>query len=300
MPASPIHIVLTFDDRYWAPAYALMRSVCLFTFRRKDVVFHLFHRTLSAEHRAALETIHTEFGASQIFYDIDAHAGFVSIAKRARYNPRLSNIVYARILFAELLPADVTRLLYLDCDMMVRAPIERLYEIDMQGFPLAAVPDYVGVQIMTRRSVIDPRGIFDAAMRYFNAGLLLIDMNQWRQMNILERFEAAIADGTLARIYYDQDFLNLTFRENWLELDTYWNLLDPRPSHEVLNPHILHYTGKKKPWLYKPLVAFARLYRHVMTNDVYYRYMIERVPAWLRPFIRFVERINKKTGAPGR
>ena len=41
---SPIHIVLAFDDQYWAPAYAVMRSVCLFTFRRKDMRFHIFHR----------------------------------------------------------------------------------------------------------------------------------------------------------------------------------------------------------------------------------------------------------------
>jgi lipopolysaccharide biosynthesis glycosyltransferase len=295
---SPIHIVLTFDDRYWAPAYAMMRSLCLFTFRRKDIRFHLFHRPITPGHWAWIEKIHTEFGAEIISYDIDANRTFTSIAKRAHYNARLSNIVYARILFSELLPAEVERVLYLDCDMMARAPIERLYDIDMQGFPLAAVPDYVGAQIMTRRSLIDPRGIFDPAMRYFNAGMLLIDMVKWRQMDILGKFEQAITDGTLAKIYYDQDFLNLTFRENWLELHQFWNLHDPRPSHMALNPHLVHYTGDKKPWLIMPKVAFARLYRHIMTNPVYYQYLRERSPAWQQPFIRFVERRNKITGTP--
>ena len=298
MTATPIHIALTFDDKYWAPAYALMRSVCLFTYRRKDIAFHLFHRSLSDTHRAALEQITTEFGATLNFYDIDQNPGFVSIAARARYNTRLSNIVYARILFAQLLPPGITRLLYLDCDMLVRVPIERLYDRDMQGFPLAAVPDYNGAQIITGRSLTDNRGIFDVAMRYFNAGLLLIDMNKWRDMHILEKFEAAIDDGTLAKIYYDQDFLNLAFKENWLELDNLWNFVNPRQTHEVLNPHILHYTGDRKPWLVKPKVAFASLYRHAMTNDVYYRYLLERVPAWRRPFIRLVERINRRAGPP--
>ena len=36
----PIHIVLTFDDNFWAPAYAVARSICLST-RRRDLVFHL-------------------------------------------------------------------------------------------------------------------------------------------------------------------------------------------------------------------------------------------------------------------
>ena len=34
----PIHIALTFDDSYWAPAYATMRSICLTTRRRGDIV----------------------------------------------------------------------------------------------------------------------------------------------------------------------------------------------------------------------------------------------------------------------
>jgi lipopolysaccharide biosynthesis glycosyltransferase len=298
MSTKPIHIALTFDDRYWAPAYTVMRSICLFTFRRKDVQFHLFHRTLTAEHRAQLETIVTEFGATQHFYDIDNNAHFVSIASRARHNERLSNIVYARILFAEILPAEVARVLYLDCDMLVRAPIERLYDIDMRGFPLAAVPDYFAERIVSRRNLVDPRGIFDVAMRYFNAGMLLIDMDKWRELAILDKFEAAIASGLLDRIYYDQDFLNLTFRENWLELHQYWNLHDPLPVHQQLNPYILHYTGEQKPWRIRPRVAFARVYRHVMTNDVYYKYLRERCPAWQRPLFRFVERMNKRTGTP--
>lgn len=297
---SPIDIVLTFDDRYWAPAYALMRSVCLFTFRRKDIRFHLFHRPLSERHWRWLKEITHEFGAQLIPYDIDANQTFTSIAARAHYNHRLSNIVYARVLFAELLPPDVERLLYLDCDMLVRAPIERLYDIDMQGFPLAAVPDYVGAQIMTSTSLIDPRGIFDPAMRYFNAGLLLVDMAKWRQMDILGRFEEAIASGLLARIYYDQDFLNLTFRENWLELPQVWNLHDSTPALMALNPPLVHYTGDTKPWQIMPKLAFAKLYRHVMTNPVYYEYLRERSPGWQQPLIRFAERMNKKSGAAGK
>jgi lipopolysaccharide biosynthesis glycosyltransferase len=299
MTTTPIHIVLTFDDRYWAPAYALMRSICLFTYRRKDLSFHLFTTSISPEHRSALEQIAAEFGATQTFYDIPQNPHFAAIAQRVRQSGQFPNVVYARILVTHILPAEIERVVYFDCDMLVRVPIERLYDMDMQDYPLAAVPDYVGVQIFTRRNLIDPRGIFDSAMRYFNSGMLLIDMNKWRAMNLAQQFERVIDDGTLARIYYDQDFLNLTFKDNWLELDWAWNLLDPRPLHEQLNPHVLHYTGKNKPWLYKPKVAFARLYRHAMTNDIYYRYMLERAPAWQRPIIGFVERMNRRTGAQG-
>jgi lipopolysaccharide biosynthesis glycosyltransferase len=269
-----------------------MRSICLSTKRRRDIVFHLFHRTLSREHEEALRKIETEFGAQLRFYDIDRDATFQWIMNSAPENKVLSNICYARLLFAETIDADVERLIYTDCDMFVRAPIERLAEMDMQGKSLAAAPDYLGQRIMMGRMMVDPNGIFDPAMRYFNAGLMVIDMKRWREKRVIEKFRTMLDNGTLKHIYYDQDFLNLTFEDDWVELSQLWNFLDPRPLHEPLNPHLLHYTGAQKPWILRTKAAFPRDYRYTMTNDVYYRFLAERSPKWLRPLVMWAKRRN--------
>jgi lipopolysaccharide biosynthesis glycosyltransferase len=53
MPAeSAIHVVLTFDDNFWAPAFAVGRSICLTTTRKSDVVLHLLHDGLKPDRRA--------------------------------------------------------------------------------------------------------------------------------------------------------------------------------------------------------------------------------------------------------
>lgn len=272
-----LHIALTFDDNFWAPAYATMRSVCLVTHRRKDLVFHLCHRTLTPEHISDLKRIEAEFGARLVWYDLDRDSRFTDIAARAHYNKRLSNIVYARLMFDELLPATITRLVYLDCDVYVRAPIERLAEMDMQGFAVAGVADALSPFVSNRRDLMTNRDLFDPADPYFNAGVLLIDMAGWRKAQIPARLDAAIANGTLDRIYYDQDFLNLVFRNAWLQLDFRWNCMDPRPAHQGIGPHILHYTDRRKPWNLVSGTAFARTYRHVMTNDIFYSYMRHRI-----------------------
>ena len=72
---APIHIALTFDDNFWAPAYALMRSVCLFTRRRRDLVFHLCHRTLLPAHQTDLEGIAEEFGGTCFLRFDDTNPG---------------------------------------------------------------------------------------------------------------------------------------------------------------------------------------------------------------------------------
>ncbi len=283
--AQPIHIALTFDDPYWAPAFATIRSICLTTRRRADLIFHLCHRSLSPEHAADFSKITEEFGSQLRLYDIDAMPLFVSVAERAPYNHRLSNIVYARLLFAEIMPPEVTRLTYLDCDMMVRGAIEEIAEVDLQGYPIAAVPEAHGLHIGPGRDIRKNRDLFDPADNYFNAGLIVIDMEGWRNARILERLEAAIADGTMSRIYYDQDLLNIIFARNWLKLDQMWNLVDPRPVHQGLNPKLLHYTGAGKPWKRTANVAFTRMYRHVMTNEIYNRYLRYRLRrAWFEPF----------------
>ena len=283
---TPIHIALTFDNNFWAPAYATMRSVCLFTRRRQDLVFHLCHRTLRPEHRADLEAITAEFPVELRWYDLDASAMFQDVAKRMPENKRLSNIVYARLMIDRLVGPEVSRVLYLDCDMLVRDGIEKLFDIDMEGRPIAAVRDTMGAFITARRDLKGNRDIFDIADPYFNAGMVLIDVAQWRAANIMGRMEQALADGIMQRIYYDQDFLNLVFANNWLHLPWRWNTIDARHAHEGLDPAILHYTGENKPWgilsgmLHS--VAFGRLYRHVMTNELFYRFARHRWKRWWR------------------
>lgn len=283
----PIHIALTFDDNFWAPAYAVMRSVCLFSHRREDLVFHLCHRTLTTEHKSDLDGIATEFGAKLHFYDLDRSELFADIARRMPENKRLTNIVYARLVIDRIIDESAARVLYLDCDMLVRAPVEGLYEIDLEGFPIAAVRDTIGAFIVAGRDLRSNRDIFDIADPYFNAGMLLIDLEKWRQADILGRLEQALATGVMGRIYYDQDFLNLVFQNNWLRLPPTWNTIDARHAHEGLDPSILHYTGEAKPWGLlagiRQSVAFARLYRHVMTNDIFYRFLRHR---WKRYWLK--------------
>ncbi len=287
---TPIHIALTFDDNFWAPAYATMRSVCLFTRRRADLVFHLCHRTLTPEHRADLEAITAEFPVELRWYDLDASDLFRDVAKRMPENKRLSNIVYARLMIDRLVGQDVERVLYLDCDMLVRDNIEKLFDIDMEGKPIAAVRDSIGAFITARRDLKGNRDIFDIADPYFNAGMVLIDVAQWRAADIMGRMEQALKDGVMQRIYYDQDFLNLVFANNWLSLPWRWNTIDARHAHEGLDPAILHYTGEAKPWgIFSGMlqsVAYARLYRHVMTNELFYRFARHRWKRWWKKKLR--------------
>lgn len=285
-----LHIALTFDENFWAPAYATMRSVCLYTKRREELVFHLCHRTLSAAHKADLVKICDEFPVELRWYDLDQSALFTDIAERMPENKRLSNIVYARLVIDRLVGPDVERILYLDSDMLVLDDVAKLFKLDLGDNAIAAVKDPSGALITGQRDIAKNRDIFDPADGYFNAGMLLIDMAAWKSADIIGRMEAAYASGVMQRIYYDQDLLNLIFSRRWYCLPWRWNVIDARRAHDGLDPAILHYTGDNKPWGIfahtKQSVAAARLYRHVMTNELFYRFAKHRWKRWWKKKLR--------------
>jgi lipopolysaccharide biosynthesis glycosyltransferase len=114
--------------------------------------------------------------------------------------------------------------------------------------------------------------------------MVLIDIAKWREADVIGRMEEAYTSGIMQRIYYDQDLLNLVFKGKWLKLPWRWNVIDARHAHDGVDPAILHYTAERKPWgvLAGMLqsVAFARFYRHVMTNDLFYRFARHRWKRW--------------------
>ena len=279
---APLHVALAFDDHFWAPAYATVRSVCLTTRRRTDLVFHLFHWHLAPEHAEDFEAITSEFGATIHHRPLDAEPSVRELIESLPGTRAFPPVVYARLLLDELLPPEIDRLLYLDSDLYVRAPVERLLELDLEGNSLAAAPEPGRHHLVAGDDMRKRQGPFDIADPYFNSGVLLIDRSAWGRAGLRDFLAQLQRSGELAALYHDQDILNLKFRDNWLRLDPLWNLTKPHPALRALDPFIVHYTTGMKPWNALAYVAFGSSYKHVMTRDVLRRYRRYLRRRWLQ------------------
>ena len=284
---SPIHIALTFDDKFWAPSYATMRGICATTGRRKDIVFHLVHTGLGATHKAKLETITDECGARLVFYDVAASGALESrIANFPRIRHKnLNEIVYARLFLCHIIPADVKRLIYIDSDILVRIAIESFFDIDLEDKAIAAAISTHRVMFQSHRDLVK-KDYFRTEDPYFNAGFLLIDTTKFRAVDFAAVVAQKVPEDQRTNLYYDQDILNIAFNGQVKLLDATWNLQNPIPAHESLDPKIVHYTGNRKPWRLLASPAFKRLYRHTMTNAVYYQFMRERLARRVKRLLR--------------
>lgn len=126
---------------------------------------------------------------------------------------QLSRTAYVRLAAAELLPDIVARALYLDCDLLFFDDAAHLWETDMGGRSLAAVPD-CGIMIAARRRREKATCIgLSPDAPYFNSGVLLFDVAAWRRGDYARRLLSLAKEH--AYPHHDQDVLNDFFRDNW-------------------------------------------------------------------------------------
>jgi lipopolysaccharide biosynthesis glycosyltransferase len=163
--------------------------------------------------------------------------------------------IYARFWVADYFPADVDRVIYLDGDMVIIGKINPLLDIDFGGKMLAAVqiPGSVGPQRLS----------YDEKYGYFNSGVLVINLQRWRNENVCDLLVRTAHELNVKLHDPDQDVLNYCFHDQYIALDYIWNAISPffkemntlaippeQIRRVVNNAVIVHFNGTAKPWNY--------------------------------------------------
>ena len=125
---------------------------------------------------------------------------------------------YARLFVGEMLPSDVDRVLYMDCDMLVLEDISELWNTNLDDNLIGAVQDQVSRKSKTAIGL-------DLSDNYFNAGLLLIDLKKWRDENMGEKCIQFIDEHEGRVIHHDQGVLNGLLKHRWLRLPLKFNVM---------------------------------------------------------------------------
>jgi lipopolysaccharide biosynthesis glycosyltransferase len=151
---------------------------------------------------------------------------------------------YLRLCIGALLPAALDRVLYLDSDIIIRGDITNLFHMDLLGFPFGAVPDAVEDADRKIRTKIS----LGATARYFNAGVLSIDLPRWRSFDIEARAISYCRSNGDAITWWDQCALNHVVNGQFYVLDEKWNFQSKSSRRHLRSALIIHFTGAIKPW----------------------------------------------------
>jgi lipopolysaccharide biosynthesis glycosyltransferase len=213
--------------------------------------FLILHEGISAEDRSEFERC----GSSHQFLWLRIEQSSVLAMAGKRHISRAS---YFRLMISELAPADMTRVIYLDGDLVISGDLRELYRTDLADHAIGAVAD-VG---MDDRAFAERFGLAHQRLGYFNAGVLLINLAAIRQSGAFLKALDLLEMRKDEMEYSDQCALNLVFWQRWKALDILWNvqrrMLMPNEGKPCFaektemksgqRPKIIHFTEQNKPW----------------------------------------------------
>jgi lipopolysaccharide biosynthesis glycosyltransferase len=265
----PIDVVLAADRNFSRQLAVTISGIARFSSGEPHRIF-VFHDGYDAELRTMVEQSAT---SSIEIHWLDAVSAELDAAILPDYLPTAT--LY-RLRITELLPRDVHRVLFLDTDIVVRGSLTDLWHTELDGHLLAAVRDPVypwaaSPECLDWRSLGVP-----ADMPYFNAGVMVIPLDDWRAHEIGPKALDLLARHVFR--YGDQCALNSAVRGMWKAVSPKWNVQSGHlhdntlgwivEATEELNlaiqdPTIVHFTwflGWKKPWEERSTAPFRSVW----------------------------------------
>jgi lipopolysaccharide biosynthesis glycosyltransferase len=238
-----MYIVTASNDNYAKHLGVMLNSLLENLDNKTDTNIFIIETNISSENKMKLQRVVGRFNLQVKFITIDEKF-LSSFESKIRH---ISKETYCRIIIPDLLSSDINKALYLDCDLIVKEDLSKLWNTDIDDYFLAAVEE-LGIKKNKKETLSIP-----AESSYFNAGILLINLQKWRENNVSTQVIQYIKDNPTIIKLMDQDALNSVLYDKWLKLDPKWNYTtDIRNRIHIDNPAIIHFTGKKKPWISKP------------------------------------------------
>ncbi len=91
---------------------------------------------------------------------------------------------FGRMIWGDVLPETIHKIISLDSDTMILGDINELWNYDLQGKPIAGVDDCMGKVAMVKTQHLEADTV------HCNAGMYVIDLDVWREENWTEIFSS--------------------------------------------------------------------------------------------------------------
>ena len=182
-PSETVHLVCGFDEGYARPAGIMLRSVARNLRPGASCIAHLVGVDLSSTSRSRLESC----GTDQLeirFADFD-ESWIDNLPKSRPNEPHLNKMVYVSLMTDRFLPPEVSRYVKLDADMVVRASLDEIASVDLEGKILGGMQDFYIPTVAAPEGVELWRDLgLDGRGPYFNGGMLVVDRFAWRDFEV--------------------------------------------------------------------------------------------------------------------
>jgi lipopolysaccharide biosynthesis glycosyltransferase len=173
-----------------------------------------------------------------------------------RQSDHISRAAYYRLILPGVCSGE-DKLLYLDCDIVVKDTLADLFETELDDCYMAMVEDVSALK----------HEICLGLKQYCNNGVMVIDTEKWRRDSIGQKCLEYIRNNQEILLYHEQDALNILFEDRIKLLDKTWNAqvssaqvsLSSGFNELGKTAKVIHFVGPNKPWSHKDN-PFGHLY----------------------------------------
>ena len=251
-----INIVISCDKNQFEGIIALVNSILIHT-KQKNRLF--FNFLVDKNEKDILDNLLKEKLNLENYYikEIEEDKEITNNVKIYQNN-NIKNIMnFARFNFENEF-SHLDKILYLDADMIVKAPIENLYDESKKCSKphLTSRTERKLINSEISKKTIDKLKL-DKNQIHFNAGMYITSLDFWRKNNLKKKCIDLMrlhknTKGGLFKLG-TQPILNIIFHKNLDFVDESWNTEGLGDTEinliKIKKAKILHWTGKQKPWL---------------------------------------------------
>ena len=246
-----IDVLLCTDENYVSHMAVTMASVLVNLSPSTYVRFHIMSANINELIKKKLSKLKELRSFDIFYYDISNY----KMDNFPLNREHITVASYYRLLVCDILPENISKILYLDCDMVVEEDLTKLWDIDIGNNYVAVAEDEASGIHMTK-------GKIKYQDFYFNSGVILFDLNLLRSFHLFAKCVDYFEKNEKSIVAQDQDILNGVLDGKCYKLPLRWNVATPYylfdnwqltcPAEDrweaIYNPAILHYTYVPKPW----------------------------------------------------
>ena len=277
-----IPIVFAVNDSYAPYAGVAIQSILEHVSRKNYYRVYVLHTNISSYHMQTLERLGTDqLSVKCINVNHIIQSKETELHERAHYTKEM----YYRLIIPEVLYCFPFAI-YLDADLIVNADVADMIPKDIGGRLIAAIRNYMlpsKAERLYRLLQLD-------AEKYFNSGVLVINIQQWQKEHIVERCFELIKKIPRQNLEFpDQDILNVVCQDRVCYLGAEWNyawhmlygvqefveLCKPVTERVGENFRILHFASGLKPWN-MPEIPHARYFWEYARRSPFYEEILKK------------------------
>lgn len=196
-----------------------------------------------------------------------------SISHKLPIRHYYSKTTYFRLFIAEMFP-QYEKAIYIDSDTIVLGDIAELYHHELGNNYVGAANEQVMIQTPVYGEYVEKVLGIDRN-NYFNAGVLLINCNQFRLHHVFEQFIQLLHTYNFV-VTQDEDYLNVICKDHILWVNQQWNTeVFGTVPYEEASIKILHYIMTSKPWHYEGCRYENHFWKYAKMTEVYEEILAE-------------------------